>query len=57
MGQNSSQTLAVIVEDIITEAAEASMQPKQRAELLREQEKYLEYHKKVKKERAQTKNS
>ena len=43
-------TLAVIEET-------ASMQPKERAELLREQEKYLEYHQKVKKERAQTKNS
>lgn len=35
----------------------ASMQPKERADLLREQEKYLEYHRKVRKERAATKNS
>lgn len=44
-------TLAVVIEET------TSMQPKERAELLREQEKYLEYHQKVKKERAQTKNS
>lgn len=35
----------------------ASMQPKERAELLREQEKYLEYHQRVKKDRAHAKNS